>query len=210
MSEKSKWFSFDSKDENASAYANMDRFLSINVDYANKVIFMQSPDVNNQLAMDMIKALYVLEKLPPLGTIKIIMNSMGGEEYSGLAIYDAIRSCKSKVTIIVIGSAFSMGAWILQSASTRLLTPSSKVMIHMGYMGLNQNHPKINEKWMDQWKKDEKNFEEILLKRIREKHKDFSQKKLIDILEFDTIYDAKESVEIGLADGIFDGSLSEL
>ena len=90
-----------------------------------------------------IKALHILDSTAPTGDkpITVIMNNPGGDEYHGMAIYDAIKSCKNHVTIVVFGMAMSMGSIILQAADKRVMSANSRVMIHYGTWGIN-DHPK--------------------------------------------------------------------
>ena len=57
----------------------------------------------------------------------------GGDAIPGLALYDYIRMLVAEgtpVTTVGIGMAASMGAVLLQAGSTRLVTPSTWVLIH--------------------------------------------------------------------------------
>lgn len=48
--------------------------------------------------------------------INIILNTVGGQVYNGLALCDVIEKLKNKTTITVLSYAFSMGSLILMSA----------------------------------------------------------------------------------------------
>jgi len=61
-----------------------------------------------KMAESLIKNLVILENINK-EPITIIMNNIGGDVYHGIAIYDAIKACESRVTIKVFGSAQSMG-----------------------------------------------------------------------------------------------------
>lgn len=67
--------------------------------------------------------------------ITVILNSGGGELYTGLAIYDLIvgyRSKGTRVNVIGFGTVMSAAAFILQAATTRILTPNCFVLLHYG------------------------------------------------------------------------------
>ena len=66
------------------------------------------------MAERVIKALHVLDANSE-APIAILMNNPGGDEYHGLAIYDAILGCKNHVAITAYGHAMSMGSIILQA-----------------------------------------------------------------------------------------------
>lgn len=71
--------------------------------------------------------------------ITIRINCMGGDTFSGLAIYDLIRNSKVKVTGINEGVAASMGAILLLACDVRKATKNSRVMVHSvsGFVGGN-------------------------------------------------------------------------
>jgi ATP-dependent Clp protease protease subunit len=152
------------------------------------------------MAERVIKALHLLDqKNEP---ITIIMNNPGGDYYHGMAIYDAIKACQSHVTIKVFGYGMSMGALILQAADTRVIAPNAKVMIHYGYTELPSNHPKINKRWVEELDKTNKDFEDILLEKMLEKNSKITREEVQKMLDFDTIFNSKETVDIGLADEV--------
>lgn len=157
-----------------------------------------------EVAANLLKGLHVLDQVNPEKPLTIELNNVGGDEYHGLAIYDSIRACKSKVIIIAKGHAMSMGSIILQAADERVMSPNSRQMIHYGspVQADPDTHAKTQYKWTEECKKISTWMEEMYLEKIRQKHPDFKKKKLVDMLNFDTILTAEESVELGLADKI--------
>lgn len=147
----------------------------------------------------MIKALHFMDVT--LEPITIIMNNPGGDYYHGMAIYDSIQACKSHVTIRATGYAMSMGSIILQAADERVLTPNARVMIHYGYCGFN-DHAKTVKKWGEEYDKLNAWMEQLYLQKIKEKHPLFTLEKVKDMCNFDTIMNASEAVDLGLADRI--------
>lgn len=186
-----------------------DRFHDYNLYIPSRTIYMGSETygdddesgVDGAMVARAIKNLAILDSLAE-EPITVILNSPGGDYYHGMAIYDAVKACRNKVGIKVFGSSMSMGALILQAADKRILSKNSKVMIHYGYSGLAENHTRTNEKWIEEIKKTNDTYEEILLEKIRDKHTDFPRKKLQKMLDFDTILSAREAVDLGLADSI--------
>ncbi len=191
---------------------DIDKFYECDLFLPSRTIYMGScssdwsgndSGVDFVMAERVIKALHILERTPaPVPEITITMNNPGGDVLHGLAIFDAIRECACPVTIRVKGMAMSMGAWILQAADRRILSPHARVMIHYGYQGHSTNHPKIVQKWAEEYKRLDKLHEEVLLSRIHEKHPDFSRRKLQHLMDFDTILTAHEAVDLGLADEV--------
>jgi ATP-dependent protease ClpP protease subunit len=63
-------------------------------------------------------------------------------------------------------------------------------------------HAKAQWSWTKECKKFAAWMEQMYLEKIHEKHPTFKLKKLQDMLNFDMVLDAKESVNLGLADKI--------
>lgn len=160
--------------------------------------------VDADMSQRAIKNLHILDSTAPAGDrpITVIMNSQGGDVQHGMSIYDAISTCKNHVTIIINGYGMSIAAWILQAADHRAMTKHSRLMIHTGYMGLTENHPEINKRWMQQFDKDEEEFEKILLDKIKIKKPSFTRKQMKEMLKFDTILTPEQALEYNLIDEI--------
>jgi len=147
-----------------------------------------------------IKNMHFLESLSN-EAITIIMNNPGGDHYSGMAIYDAIKASKAHTTIKVFGQAFSMGSLILQAANKRILAPNSRIMIHYGTQGTGEVHTKDFKQLADESEKLDTLIEDIYLQKINKK-RPISRQELQKILMVDTYLSPKEAVEMGLADKI--------
>lgn len=147
--------------------------------------------------------LHVLDSMAPSGDkpINIVMNHSGGDIYSGMAAYDAIKQANNHVTILVRCMAASMGAIILQAADRRILSKHAVVMIHHGSTGY-EGHKKDVKAWYEFDKKYADQLDQILLNRIKEKKKSFSMKQLDSLQDFDTIFTADKAVAFGLADEV--------
>jgi len=154
-----------------------------------------------RMAERMVKGLFILENAGD-DEITILMNNPGGYEFHGIAIYDAIRSCSSRVVIKVFGMAMSMGSIILQAADERIMSPNSKIMIHYGTWDAYSEHPKILESWYKEHKDFVKWMESVYMENMLEKNPSMTKSKLGKLLDFDTIYTAQQSVDVGLADKI--------
>lgn len=98
---------------------------------------MLTGDVNESMYETLVMGLTLIKARKNGSTdITIELNSQGGCEYSGFAIYDRIKACDFPITIRVTGSAMSMGSIILQAADKRLLGPGSTIMLHDGEMDI--------------------------------------------------------------------------
>jgi ATP-dependent protease ClpP protease subunit len=174
-----------------------------------RTIYMGSEEVDMEIgesgtdaamAERVIKNLHILDNAAS-EPITIIMNNLGGYVFHGMAIYDAIKKCRSHITIIGTGQVMSMGSLILQAADKRVLTPSAVMMIHHGY-DHHDNHIKTIRNWVKFGEKFDEILNDIYFKKIKEKNSDFNRKKLDKLLDFDTILLASEAVSLGLADEI--------
>jgi len=188
-----------------------DSFYTSGLDMDRRLIYLgsvQNPHeeesgVDFAMAEVAIRGLFTLDAAAPDGDrpITIIMNNPGGNVYHGLAIYDAIRSCKNHTTIMAYGHAMSMGAIILQAADERILAPHTTLLVHDGSDGF-IGHPEDLSRRAKESERLRKVVDKILLARIQESKPKFTQKQLRKLSEFDTYLDANQAVELGLADGI--------
>lgn len=156
--------------------------------------------VDHNMAERAIKNLHVLDSISN-EEITIIMNNVGGDVVNGMAIYDAIKQCKSPITIEASGNVCSMGSLIFQAANKRVMSKHAVMMLHHGEES-KSGHVKIVRNWVDFGKKYDKILNGIYLEKIREKKPDFNMKKLDKLLNFDTILLAEEAIELGLADDV--------
>lgn len=62
--------------------------------------------------------------------ILIRVMTPGGDEISGLAIVDFVRSLPIEVNTLALGEAASMGAILLQCGDTRYVAPNAVMLIH--------------------------------------------------------------------------------
>ena len=103
----------------------------------DRIIFVDG-EINDLTADLVVAQLLFLESQDPERDISIYINSPGGSVTAGLAIYDTIQHIKSDVQTICLGQAASMGALLLTcgTAGKRLALPSSRVMIHQPWGGV--------------------------------------------------------------------------
>lgn len=91
-----------------------------------------SGSVDQKLTERVIKSLFLLDALDQTKPIIVIINSPGGEVFSGFAIYDIMKAIKAPVITLVTGFAASMGSIIMLGSEKgkRYATKNSKVLIH--------------------------------------------------------------------------------
>jgi ATP-dependent Clp endopeptidase proteolytic subunit ClpP len=190
---------------------DIEKFHDYSIHLPTRTLYMGSEHVSEtddfaesgcdtSMAERMVKNIHILDHLSQ-EPITILMNNIGGDEYHGFAIYDAIKAAKSEVTIIVMGHAMSMGSIILQAADKRVMAPTSRQMIHYGTWGQN-DHAKTAQKIAQEGLKIDQWMENMYLDKLREKDSSFKLKKLQKMLDHDTFLTAEQSVALGLADSI--------
>lgn len=103
----------------------------------DRVIFLDG-EINDVTADLVVAQLLFLESQDPEKDINLYINSPGGSVTAGLAIYDTMQYVKPDIVTICMGQAASMGAVILAggAAGKRLALPSSRVMIHQPWGGV--------------------------------------------------------------------------
>lgn len=71
-----------------------------------------------------------LQELEDVENINVYINSYGGEVGEGMAIYNALKRHKAKVTTIVDGFACSISSVIFAAGDERIMSNTSLLMIH--------------------------------------------------------------------------------
>lgn len=95
-------------------------------------------EVNDDAAAAVIAQLLYLESVDPEADIHLYINSPGGSVSAGLGIYDTMKKLKCDVSTICVGSACSMGAFLLAAGTKgkRYALANSQVMIHQVLGGM--------------------------------------------------------------------------
>jgi ATP-dependent Clp protease protease subunit len=101
-------------------------------------IVMLNSDVNNQSANSVIMQLLVLSAEDPKADIYFYINSPGGSVMDGLALFDTMRAIPNDVVTICLGSAASMGSFLLSGGTPgkRFSLPNSRLMYHQVMSGI--------------------------------------------------------------------------
>ncbi|MHA2063066.1 MAG: ATP-dependent Clp protease proteolytic subunit [Candidatus Thorarchaeota archaeon] len=129
--------------------------------------------------------------------IYIKLATEGGDMYTGLAMYDALRSCKSRVVITGYGYIFSAGTVILQAGDERLLTPNSTLLLHAGYSSQGEDIVKNVVASAKETDRISRRFGSILAEAMGIEIEEYMDKYTVD-----SFFDAKTAVEKGLADKV--------
>ncbi len=97
--------------------------------------------VDGDLVRKTLQQLILLDHADSNKPITMLINSPGGEVYSGFAIFDAMQFIGAPVSTLVVGLAASMGSVIALAATKgrRFCLPHARFLIHqpllMGYQG---------------------------------------------------------------------------
>ena len=102
----------------------------------DNIIFLGGP-ITNVVANSVIAQLLLLENQDPKRDIEIYINSPGGSVPAGMAIYDTMQFIKPDVRTICVGTAASMGAFLLSAGAKgkRYALPNSEILLHQVHVG---------------------------------------------------------------------------
>lgn len=181
---------------------DVDKFYDYNIHIPSRTLFMGT-EVDELMATNFLKGMHLLEGTSKDVGITIIMDNLGGDEYHGLAIYDAIATSKCHVTIIAYGHAMSMGSWILQAADERVLAPHATVMLHYGTWETDGSKAAVLAQ-THEMERLNRLMEETYLQRMRATNPTTTLGKLKKMLDTDYFISAEEAVKLGLADRILE------
>jgi len=104
-----------------------------------RIIFLNG-QVEDQMAALVCAQLLFLEAENPNKEIALYINSPGGVVTAGLSIYDTMQFIKSPVATLCMGSAYSMGSFLLMAGAPgrRVALPNASILVHQpsgGYQG---------------------------------------------------------------------------
>ncbi|MBE5811458.1 MAG: ATP-dependent Clp endopeptidase proteolytic subunit ClpP [Clostridiales bacterium] len=165
----------------------------------DRIIFLGG-EIDDDVANTVVAQLLFLEMEDPDADICLYINSPGGSVTAGMAIYDTMQYIKPQVRTVCIGMAASMGAFLLMAGEKgkRCALPNSEVMIHQPLGGAQgqATDVQIRAEWLLKTKE----------KMIRMKAEMTGQPEEVirRDLERDHFMSAKEALEYGIIDEIFD------
>jgi len=97
-------------------------------------------EIETEVVNDIIHSIYEINeedvKKQTADPIKLIINSAGGEIYSGLALIDVINTSLTPIHTICHGGAMSMGLIVFVSGHHRTASPNATFMYHEAMYGL--------------------------------------------------------------------------
>lgn len=104
-----------------------------------RIIFLNG-EVNDTVSALVCAQLLFLEAENPKKPIHLYINSPGGVVTSGLAMYDTMRFIRAPVHTLCMGTARSMGSFLLMAGEpgARVALPNASILIHQpsgGFQG---------------------------------------------------------------------------
>ena len=165
----------------------------------DRIIFL-SDEVNDATASLVVAQLLFLEAQDPDKDISFYINSPGGSVTAGMAIYDTMNYVKCDVSTICIGMAASMGAFLLSAGAKgkRIALPNSEIMIHQPLGGAKGQATDIKIQ-ADLILRTRDNLNRILAQNTGR-----SVEEIARDTERDNFMTAKQALEYGLIDKIFE------
>ena len=165
----------------------------------DRIIFL-SDEVNDTTASLVVAQLLFLEAQDPDKDISFYINSPGGSVTAGMAIYDTMNYVKCDVSTICIGMAASMGAFLLSAGAKgkRIALPNSEIMIHQPLGGARGQATDIKIQ-ADLILRTRDNLNRILAENTGRSIEEIARD-----TERDNFMTAKQALEYGLIDKIFE------
>ncbi|MCZ4602925.1 phage portal protein [Streptomyces sp. Lzd4kr] len=128
--------------------------------------------------------------------IRLSVNSPGGEVFDGLAIHNALRSHRAKVTVQVDSLAASIASVIAMAGDRIEMAPHSQMMIHDA-QGVSCGNPEELREYADFLDRQSDNIAAVYAERAGGTKAQWRKR-----MQAETWYFADEAVEAGLADAV--------
>lgn len=139
------------------------------IDILNREVYLaggSDDEIDFSSTLNFIKNVRYLDSISNL-PITIFITSVGGDVNYGFAIYDTIKSLRSKTICVTTGIAASMGTILVQATDLRLITPHTVFLIHEGSICLDEMDAKTAGSTINSMKLSVKKFYEIYLSRCK-------------------------------------------
>lgn len=163
------------------------------------IVFVTGP-IDLAVANTFIAQLLFLESQDEKRDINVYINSPGGEAYAGRAMYDTMKYVKNDIATINVGLAASAGAMILAGGTKgkRFVLPGSYTMIHQVSGGAEGQETDLRITAQHMLKLREQ-YARILADESGQNYE-----KVMNDIERDNWLDAKQTLEYGLIDKIYE------
>ncbi len=174
---------------------NLSEVMATGVDLEARRLYLTG-EVHGGMAHRFIIALGKLDEKD--GPITVVVNSPGGEETAGYAIYDAILQSQNPILMEGYGCIFSIAAAIFQAGDTRRMSPNCDFMIHNGSISAGEDvQQNAIVEMADQIVKNNKRYHTILANASS-----LTYAEIEAACDKDTFYNAEEALKAGFTDEI--------
>ena len=131
-------------------------------------------------------------------TIKLHVNSPGGDAYQGIAIMNALKTHPARVEAVVEGMAFSAASFVVAGGADRVVIhPGAEIMIHDAIMGAYGNSDEM-QRSIERLDRISESIAQIYANRAGGDPADWRE-----AMKAETWFTAEEAVDVGLADEIW-------
>lgn len=134
-----------------------------------------------------------LDTMNDVDNIEVYINSCGGEVAEGLAIYNALRRHKAKVTTICDGFACSIASVIFMAGDERIMNDASLLMIHNAWTYACGNSKELRKQADDLEKITQASVEAY------KSHSKLSEEKIKELMDDETWILPSEAFSYGFA-----------
>ena len=139
----------------------------------------------------------LLDDMAAFDEIEIDLNTPGGHAFSGVAIRNLFATAKQKITMNVVGMAYSAGSMALQGADVRNVARGGMIGVHKAWMPVTGNAAKL-----EQVAAKLRNADQAMLDAYAERVPQENLPKLEQLMDADTALSGVDAVKIGLADNV--------
>jgi ATP-dependent Clp protease protease subunit len=159
-------------------------------------------DVETDIINDIIQFIYEINeedvKKQSAEPIKLIINSTGGEIYSGLALIDVIDTSLTPVHTICHGAAMSMGLIIFAAGHHRVASKNATFMYHEAMYGV-EGKVMYHKQEMKEANRTDKICDDYLMSRTKLTPKTLNE---IKGRQAEWYFDAKTALKYGVVNEI--------
>lgn len=163
----------------------------------DRIIFLNG-EVNDTVSALVCAQLLFLESENPNKPINLYINSPGGVVTSGLAMYDTMRYIRAPVHTLCMGTARSMGSFLLMAGEPgeRTALPNASILIHQPSGGF-QGQASDMQIHAEEILKTKQRMTRLYAEHCARSYEDFER-----AMDRDRFMTAEEALEWGLIDKI--------
>ncbi|HEX2890345.1 ATP-dependent Clp protease proteolytic subunit [Vineibacter terrae] len=164
-----------------------------------RIIFVNGP-IDDGVSALVCAQLLFLESENPKKEIAMYINSPGGVVSSGLAIYDTMQYIKSPVATMCMGTAQSLGSFLLMAGAPgqRVALPNATIMVHQPSGGFQGKASDIERHAADILKTKRR------LQQLYARHCGRTYEEVEQALDRDYFMSAEEARDWGIVDRVYD------